>query len=148
MNAHKTRALDSSPSPLRLCFRYGKNGNEMEKPKKPRRVKSVRFLAGGHLSIQRLWSASCLLCAVLRLSKSFRSTNSQSREVKDSRYVRRASAVYPCGAGRFPRFGCSQPITHTDPGRDRSAAGVLSVAGRMGQEEKNRVKSCLPIDNA
>src|SRR5260370_35645318 len=100
MNAHKTRALDSSPSPLRLCFRYGKNGNEMEKPKKPRRIKSVRFLAGGHLSIQRLCSASCLLRAVLRLSKSFlsfRSTNPQSREVKDCDHVGRASAVYPCG---------------------------------------------------
>jgi len=25
-------------------------------------------------------------------------------------YVGRASAVDPCGAGRFPEFGCSQPI--------------------------------------
>ena len=32
MNAHRTRALDSAPSPLRCCFQLGKNVIEKWEP--------------------------------------------------------------------------------------------------------------------
>src|SRR5260370_11666632 len=89
----------------------------MGNTRKPVRIKSVRFLGGGHLSIQRLRSASCLLRAFLRLSKSFLSFRSANLQESGSEGL------------RLCRAGLS--LAKDNPARERGGRFSFKKANRL-----------------